>query len=106
MSGWQTVYLDTDNEATARALALQLGSELQPGEYSAGTENYCFTAYTQWNRWPGTNGRDDAGEAAEGFYVLARFNCDRLEGLDAYNAVAATPYVVTLSNPSNVWAGG
>jgi hypothetical protein len=105
MSGWQTVYLDTGDEATARVLALSLGSELEPGEYSAGSENYCFTAYTQWNRWPGTNGKDDPGEAVPGFYVLARFNCDRPEGLVAYNAVMATPYVVTPANPSNVWAG-
>ena len=31
MSGWQTVYLDTVNETNARALAAQLGSNLQPG---------------------------------------------------------------------------
>jgi hypothetical protein len=105
MSGWQTVYLDTGDEPTARALALSLGSELPEGEYSAGDENYAFTAYTQWNRWPGTNGRDDEGEAEAGFYVLARFNTDRAEGLAAYNAVLATPYVVTPANPSNVWAG-
>lgn len=46
MSGWQTVYLDTGTEANARALAVQLGSDLEPGSYSAGDENYCFLAYT------------------------------------------------------------
>jgi hypothetical protein len=104
MSGWQTVYLDTGDEATARALATSLGAELPPHEYTAGDENYTFLSYTQWERWPGTNGRDDAGAAA-GFWVLARFNTDRPEGLAAYNAVMATPYVRTPVNPSNVWAG-
>src|SRR6476661_3885135 len=106
MSGWQTVYLNTGDEATARGLASQLGSDLLPGAYSAGDENYCFLAYTQWDRWPGTNGKDDTGQAAAGFWVLARFNTDRPQGLQAYNSVAAMPYVVTTASPSNVWAGG
>jgi hypothetical protein len=104
MSGWQTVYLDTGTEATARALAAQLGSALEDGEFSAGDGNYCFLAYTQWDRWPGTNGPGDAGQMAAGFWVLARFNTDRPEGLGAYNAVLATAFVKTPTNPSNVWA--
>jgi hypothetical protein len=91
MSGWRTVYLDTGDEAAARELAAQLGCDLQPDSYSAGDENYCFLAYTQWDRWPGTNGEGDAGQQAAGFWVLARFNTDRPEGLAAYNAVMATP---------------
>lgn len=104
MSGWQTVYLDTGDEATARALAAQLGFSLQPGFYSAGHENYSFLAYVQWDRWPGTNGEDDAGVMASGFWVLASFNTDRPEGRAACNAVLATSYVRTPANPSNVWA--
>ena len=57
MSGWQTVYLDTVNETNARALAAQLGSDLLPGQTSAGDENYTFLAYT-----PST-GHDDLGPA-------------------------------------------
>jgi len=36
--------------------------------------------------------------------VCARFNTDRPEGLAAYNAVLATPYVKTPAHPSNLWA--
>lgn len=104
MSGWQTVYLDTGDEATARALAAQLGADLPPSAVEAGDENYCFTAYTQWDRWPGTDGPSDAGQATSGFWVLARFNTDRPEGAAAYAAVLATPYVRTPASPSNVWA--
>lgn len=104
MSGWQTVYLDTGDEATARALAAQLGSDLEPDAFAAGNQNYCFTAYTQWDRWPGADGKDDQGLAAAGFWVLARFNTDRPAGLGAYNSVLATPYVRAPANPSNVWA--
>lgn len=104
MSGWQTVYLDTANEANARALAAQLGSNLQPGQFSAGDGNYTFLAYAQWDRWPGTNGPTDAGQATAGYWVLARFNTDLPAGLTAYTAVLATPYVKTPANPSNVWA--
>ena len=95
MSGWQTVYLDTGNEANARDLAAQLGSDLQPGEVSAGDENYCFLAYSA------LTGHDDA---IWSFPVLARFNTDRPEGLAACNAVLATPFVKAPANPSNVWA--
>lgn len=93
-AGWQTVYLDTGNEATARALADQLGADLPPDAYSAGDENYVFLAYAI------LAGHDDLGW---GFAVLARFNTDRPEGLAAYNAVLATPYVRTPANPSNVF---
>jgi hypothetical protein len=95
MSGWQTIYLDTGDEPTARALAAQLGSSLQAGSYSAGDENYSFLSYTP------TNGNDDMGWS---FAVLSRFNIDRPEGLAAYNAVMATSYVRVPANPSNVWA--
>ena len=95
MSGWQTVYLDTVNETNARALAAQLGSDLQPGQFSAGDANYCFVAYMP------LAGHDDATWS---YAVLTRFNTDRPEGLAAYNAVLATPYVKTPANPSNVWA--
>ncbi len=95
MSGWQTVYLDTINEANARALASQLGSDLQSGQFAAGDENYCFLAYTP------LAGHDDATWS---YAVLARFNADRPEGLAAYTAELATPYVKTPANPSNVWA--
>ena len=95
MSGWRTVYLDTVNEANARALAAQLGCDLQPGQFAAGDENYCFLAYTP------VAGHDDA---AWSFAVLSRFNTDRLEGLATCNAVLATSYVRTPANPSNVWA--
>ena len=95
MSGWQTVYLDTGNEANARALAAQLGSDLQTGQFAAGDENYCFLAYTP------LAGHDDV---AWSFAVLARFNTDRTEELAACDAVLATPYVRTPGNPSNVWA--
>lgn len=104
MSGWQTVYLNTGDEATARALAAQLGSDLQPGAIAAGDQNYCFTAYTQWDRDPGTNGPTDPGQKAAGFYVLSRFNTDLEEGQWAYDAVMASPYVVTPASPSNVWS--
>lgn len=96
MSGWQTVYLDTGDEATARALAAQLGSDLQPGDFSAGDENYCFLAYTPLA---------DHDDVTWSFAVLARFNTDMPEGLTAYDAVLATPYVKTPTNPSNKWAG-
>jgi hypothetical protein len=95
MSGWQTVYLDTGTEANARALAAQLGCDLQPGELSAGDENYCFLAYAP------LAGYDDA---AWSYAVLARFNTDRPEGLAACDAVLATPYVKAPANPSNAWA--
>lgn len=95
MSGWQTVYLDTVDEANARALAAQLGSDLQPGQFGAGDENYCFLAYTP------LAGHDDA---AWSFAVLARFNTDRPEGLTACNAALATPYVRAPANRSNLWA--
>ena len=95
MSSWQTVYLDTGNEANARTLAAQLGSDLQPGGFSAGDENYCFLAYTP------LTGHDDATWS---FAVLSRFNTDRPEGLAACNSVLATSYVRTPANPSNVWA--
>jgi hypothetical protein len=93
-AGWQTVYLDTGTEANARALAAGLGSDLQPGAFSAGDENYTFLAYTP------LAGHDDATWS---FAVLARFNTDRPEGMGAYNAVLATPYVRTPANPSNVF---
>ena len=80
---------------TARALAAELGADLQPGGYSAGDENYCFLAYTV------LAGHDDS---AWSFAVLARFNTDRPEGLAACTAVSATSYVRTPANPSNVWA--
>jgi hypothetical protein len=95
MSGWQTVYLDTGTEANARTLAAQLGSNLQPGAFSAGDQNYTFVAYTP------IAGNDDA---AWSFAVLARFNTDRPEGLAARTAVQATAYVRTPANPSNIWA--
>lgn len=95
MSGWQTVYLDTVNEANARALAAQLGSNLQPGQFSAGDQNYTFLAYAP------ITGKDDA---TWGYPVLARFNTDFPAGLGAYNAVLASPYVKMPANPSNVWA--
>lgn len=95
MNGWQTVYLDAVNETSARALAAQLGADLLPGAFSDGDENYCFLAYTP------LAGHDDATWS---YAVLARFNTDLPEGLAAYNAVMATPYVKTPSNPSNVWA--
>jgi hypothetical protein len=95
MSGWQTVYLDTVTEANARALATQLGSDLQPGQVSTGDENYSFLAYTP------LIGHDDATWS---YAVLARFNTDRPDGLAAYNAVLATSYVGTPVNPSNIWA--
>ena len=95
MSSWQTVYLDTGNEANARGLAAQLGSDLQPGRFSAGDENYCFLSYTP------LAGHDDATWS---FAVLSRFNTDRAEGLAACNAVLATSYVRTPAKPSNVWA--
>lgn len=95
MSGWQTVYLDAGDEASARDLVAQLGSDLKPGELSSGDENYCFLAYTP------LAGHDDATWS---FAVLSRFNTDRAEGLAARNAVLATPYVRTPANPSNVWA--
>ena len=95
MSGWQTVYLDTVNETNACALAAQLGSNLQPGQFGASDENYCFLAYTPLT---------DHDDATWSFAVLARFNADRPEGLAAYNAVLATPYVKTPANPSNLWA--
>lgn len=95
MSGWQTVYLDTGTEAAnARALAAQLGSNLQPGQFSDGDQNYTFLAYTPMV------GKDDA---AWGYAVLARFNTDFAAGLTAYNAVLATPYVKTPANPSDVF---
>ncbi len=95
MSGWQTLHLDTGSEAAARDLAIQLGSDLQPGTYSAGDGNYCFLAYIP------LAGHDDATWS---FAILARFNTDRPEGLAACNAVLATSYVRTPANPSNVWA--
>jgi hypothetical protein len=96
MSGLQTVYLDTGDEATARALALDQGSDLSPDAFSAGSENYSFTAYAP------QEGHDDFGW---GFAVLSRFNTDRPEGAAAYAAVMATAYVREPANPSNVWAG-
>ena len=98
MSGWQTVYLDTVNEANARALAAQLDSDLQPGQFSAGDENYCFLAYAPITTTPGYD------DATWGYAVLARFNTDMTEGLSALIAVQSTPYVRTPTNPSNVWA--
>lgn len=95
MSGWQTLYLDTGTEAAARALAVQLGSNLQSGQFAAGDENYCFLSYTP------LTGKDDATWS---FAVLSRFNTDMPEGMGAHNAVLATSYVRTPSNPSNVWA--
>ncbi|MGE5149752.1 MAG: hypothetical protein ACM3II_06480 [Rhodospirillaceae bacterium] len=95
MSGWQTVYLDTVNETNARDLAAQLGSGLQPGQISAGDENYCFLAYSA------LAGHDDVTWS---FPVLARFNTDLPAGLAACNAVLATSYVRAPANPSNVWA--
>ena len=95
MSGWRTLYLDTGTEAAACDLAVELGSDLQPGTYGAGDENYCFLAYTP------LTGHDDATWS---FAVLSRFNTDRPEGLTACNAVLATSYVRTPENPSNVWA--
>jgi hypothetical protein len=95
MSGWRTVYLDTGSEAAARGLAIQLGSDLQPGACSAGDGNYCFLAYTP------LAGHDDATWS---FAVLARFNTDRPEGLAARSAVLATSYVRAPASPSNVWA--
>ena len=103
MSGWQKVYLNTGDEATARAFAAQLGSDVLEGEIADGDENYCFTAYRQWDRWPGTNGPTDTGQKASGFYILAAFNTDLPEGQAAYQAVMASPYVVTPPAPSNVW---
>lgn len=104
MSGWQTLYPVFPDKPTARALALQLGAELPEDSVSAGSENYAFTAFTQWDRWPGTNGPEDEGEAAAGYWVLARFNTDRPLGLAAYNAVVATGLCQTPAEPSNVWA--
>lgn len=95
MNGWRTLYLDTGTEIAARDLAAELGSNLQPGEFSAGDQNYCFLAYT-----PLTD-RDDASWS---YAVLSRFNTDRSGGLAAYNAVLSTAYVRTPANPSNVWA--
>lgn len=95
MSGWRTLYLDTGTEAAARDLATELGSDLQPGTYGAGDENYCFLAYAP------LPGHDDATWS---FAVLSRFNTDRPEGLAACNAVLATSYVRTPVNPSNAWA--
>jgi hypothetical protein len=93
-SGWQTVYLDTGDEATARAFAAQLGADLPAGAYSAGDDNFTFLAYAP------LPGHDDAGWS---FAVLARFNTDRAAGLAAYTAVLASPYVRTPANASNVF---
>lgn len=105
MSGWQAIYLNTGDEATAIALAGSLGSDFAPGTTDGGNENFAFHVYTQWDRAPGTNGEDDAGQAAAGFWVLASFNTDLEAGLAAYDAVIATPYVREPAVPSNVWAG-
>ena len=95
MSGWRTLYLDTGSEAAARDLAVELGSDLQPGTYGAGDENYCFLAYSP------LPGHDDVTWS---FAVLLRFNTDRPQGLAACNAALATSYVRTPADPSNVWA--
>jgi hypothetical protein len=100
MSGWRTVYLDTGTEAAARSLAMALGSDLEPGQYSTGDENYVFLGGPAYG--PLLADHDDAAWA---YPVLSRFNTDRPEGLAAYNAMLATAYVKTPSNPSNVWAG-
>jgi hypothetical protein len=102
---WQVLYPVFPDEATARGFARQLGVEPEPGQVSAASHNYSFTVFTQWNRRPGTNGAEDDGEAAEGFWVLSAFNTSRPEGLAAYNAVLASGCCQTPENPSNVFAG-
>lgn len=102
--GWQTIYCRFPDEATARAVALQLGAKIDPVSFGGGDENYAFAAYIEYDRRPGTNGVDDAGQVTPGFWVLGRFNLDRPPGLAAFNAINATAYVAIPSNPDNVWA--
>jgi hypothetical protein len=80
---------------------------VEPGTTDFGNENFACHVFTQWDRWPGTNGKDDLGQAAAGFWSNVTFNTDRDAGATALAGCQASGYVQTPepANPSNVWAG-
>lgn len=70
----------------------------------SGDENYALCSpFTQWTRWPGTSGPDDAGQAASGYWAMMRFNLDTEQGSAAYGGVQASGAVVDPATitPSN-----
>lgn len=94
------------DEPTAIAVAAQLGTTLTPGTLDAGDENFALHVFDQWDRWPGTNGPDDSGLKAAGFWVNVAFNLDTEAGSTAYQGLIASGFVVNPATitPSNTWA--
>jgi hypothetical protein len=104
MSWSPTCYGQFPDEATARALAIQLGADF-PADGSITTGNANYALVSPIVEWVTPPTGEEAGVAMPGYWAMVRFNLATAEGAAAHAAFTATPYNVARENPSNVFAG-
>lgn len=96
MSWSPTRYGQFPDEATARALAEQLGADFPAdGSIPTGNGNYSLVAPIFE--------KDGNGDPLPGYWAMMRFNLSTDEGAAADAAFCASPFHVERASPSNVF---
>lgn len=103
MSWSPTIYCQFPDEATARALALQLGVDFpDDGAIPTGNHNFALVApIIEWVTWPT---KDTSGEARPGYWAMLRLNTAWKGYAATLAAIEGAGVVQILAEPCNVFA--